>query len=109
MIRTDYDVEDDSHSKIIKAHDEVLNNYVRDNFLHEFCAFYLASGYRMDAIWEGDLEAILHGATDGLVLSMLIDELDHDKLKQILKDEYGIIITNETPLEIADTKKEDQR
>ena len=62
----------------------------------------------MDAIWEGDLDALLYGATDGLIMSWFIKELDHNKLKSILKNEYGIIITNETPLEIVDTKKEDQ-
>ena len=108
MIRTDFDVSDEEHSKVILAHDKVLHKFVKDNFLHEFCAFYLATGYRMDAIWEGDLDALLYGATDGLIMSWFIKELDHNKLKSILKNEYGIIITNETPLEIVDTKKEDQ-
>lgn len=109
MIRTDFDVSDEDHSKVVKAHDKVLHKFVVDKFLHEFCAFYLATGYRMDAIWSGDLDSLLYGASDGLVISDLISELNHDKLKEILKKEYGFIITNETPLEIQDIKKQDQR
>lgn len=108
MIRNDFDISDEEFTKVTKPFDTLIHDFVRDNFIYTFAAFYLANGYRMDAIWEGNLSSILYGAMDSLVISDFIEELDYDVLKLILKRQYGIVIKNEEPLEIVDTKKEDQ-
>lgn len=55
MIRTDYDISDKDFEKINQPFMEDITKYVRDNFIFDYLAYYIATGYRKDALWAGNL------------------------------------------------------
>lgn len=107
MIRKDYDISDKEFDKIIKPFDDALHNYVR-SFLHDYLAFYIATAYRMDALWEGTLSGHINTALDR-ICEVDITQMDITKIKKILKEKHSLILTNDKNIQIQDTKKEDQR
>ncbi len=103
MIRKNYDLSEDEFFKIINPFDEALHNYVR-TFLHEYLAFYIATAYKMDALWEGTLSGHINTALDR-ICEVDIESDDIKKVKGILKNKYSLILTNDKSIKIQDIKK----
>lgn len=107
MIRTDYnDITNNIFLKSIVQLDDLVDKYIKDNFIHAFAAFYIANGYRLSAIWKENLTQILYEKMDSIILSDFVNDIDYNKLKEILETEYKIILTNIFPLEIIEAEKE---
>ena len=112
MIRTDYDISDeDKIINIIYEYNEIEtseNNYVRENFIFEYLAYYIATGYRKDALWAGKLCGLFNGAIDELCGLQFGLNGDIERLREILKDKYNLLLTSDIDLEIEEIEKQDQ-
>ena len=50
MIRSDFDISEEDYDKISIPFGNALDEYLRDNFIYDWMAFYVAKGYQMDAL-----------------------------------------------------------
>ena len=105
MFRTDFDISDDDFVKAVEPHNVAIDNYLYENVVYEFVAFYLASGYKLNALWEGSLLAHYNGALESLSGVTFKNKKEFDKVKNILQAKYDLTVINEEPLQFA-TKKE---
>ena len=86
MIRTDVNISEEDYAKISKPFSEELTRYVKDNFIDDYVAFYIAMGYKMDVLFAGSLSGIFNAALDSLCSLQFGSDEDIKKLKAILKD-----------------------
>ncbi len=108
MIRTDYDISDEDFEEVNQPFIENIHNYVRENFIFEYLAYYIATGYRKDALWAGKLNGLFNGAIDELCGLQFGLNGDIERLRSILKDKYNLILTSDVDLEIEEIQKQDQ-
>ena len=80
---------------------DAVKKYVINNFLYDYVAFYIATYYKMDAMWECKMEQEVNSALCSLC-NFEGTELDYEKIKHILRTKHQINITNEIPLEIEE-------
>ena len=109
MIRTDYDISNEDYDKISKPFEAAITNYLKDNVIDEFMAYYIAEGYRMNALFKGSLSGVFNAAVDSLCNVQFDSDEDVKRLRTILKDKYNLLLTSDTELEIEEIQKEDQR
>lgn len=108
MIRNDFDISDEDFEKISKPFIEDIHQYVRENFIFEYLAYYIATGYRKDALWAGKLSGLFNGAIDELCGLQFGTNEDIEGLRTILKDKYNLHLTSDIDLEIEEIQKQDQ-
>nr|MBP3259269.1 hypothetical protein [Bacilli bacterium] len=107
MIRSDFDISDEDFDKMNKPFEEAIDNYVKNNFIDEYMAYYIASGYNMSALFEGSLNGVFNAAIDDLCSIQYGSKEDIEKLKQLLKEKYNLILRSDTRLEIEEIKRTD--
>lgn len=94
MIRKRSDsISEEEFSKIIKPHNKLLDNYL-ENKMYDYVAFYLAKGYELSALWENKLTNHINSAIDTFSAIQFKNKFDYDRLKQILKEKYSLVIVN---------------
>lgn len=108
MIRSDFDISDDDYAKVSEPFVNSINKYLKDTFIDDYIAFYIASGYNMDALFKGSLSGVFNAAVDSLCDIQFGSDEDIKRLKAILKDKYNLLLTSDTELEIEEIQKEDQ-
>ncbi len=102
MIRTSMDdISDEEFDKIVFPFDEAITKYI-DNMVYDYMAYYIATGYKMSAIWNSSLKAHCNSSMDNI---SSIDNFDYNKIKEILKEKYKLKIVNDEQLEIEEIKK----
>lgn len=100
MIRTSLgDISDDEFEKIVVPFDNEINSYIDNEILSEFIAYYIATGYKMSAIWNSSLKTTCNTATECLCDC---GNFDYGKIKKILKNKYKLEIINEDKLDIKE-------
>ena len=92
------DITEYEFKSYIEPHIDRFKNYVQEYALADICAFYIFSGYQMEALYENSLDIFIKD-----VLSMMNEEyaltLDlKNDTKKILEDKYGLTINSEDPL-----------
>jgi len=102
MFRTDFDISDEEFSAVVEPHNQAIDKYLKDNVVYDFVAYYLATGYKMGALWESSLLGHFNGAIESLCGVSFKNQSDVDELKEILKKKYGLIITNDNPLQFKE-------
>lgn len=99
MLRNDFDIGDEEFAKVVEPHGKECDEYIRQNVIYDFVAFYLASGYRLNAIWEGNLIPHVNSAVETLAGSVYLKKnFDTERLKKILKEKYNLTVISEDPL-----------
>lgn len=90
MLRNDYDISDEEFGKIMEPFEAALCNYIANNFIYDYLAFYIATGYRMDALWDGDLVGHVNSAFDSICDVEYKYGLDYKHLKKVIKKQIRI-------------------
>lgn len=102
MIRTDMDdVSDEEFFNVIRPCEELVANYVKDNFLNQYIAFHIAIYYRGNAMWKQSFSNQVSTAIEDLS-QFTNDDCNYDLIKKILEENYELKIINESPLIIED-------
>ena len=91
MIRMDYDISDEDFEEVNQPFIEDIHQYVRNNFIFEYLAYYIATGYRNDALWAGKLSGLFNGAIDELCGLQFGLNGDIERLREILKDSFNYL------------------
>lgn len=108
MIRSDYDISDADFEEINQPFTEDVHQYLRENFIFEYIAYYIATGYRKDALWAGKLSGLFNSAIDDLCGLQFGLNGDIELLRTILKEKYNLLLTSDEDLEIEEIQKQDQ-
>lgn len=86
--------------EIYIPHAKVMKNYCVNIIIPEVCAFYLASGYKSNAIEEDDYNT--HLKTCIVMFNLLISKKDFNIIKNnttdLLKSRYELVVINDKPL-----------
>lgn len=102
MIRSDFDISEEDYDKISIPFGNALDEYLRDNFIYDWMAFYIAMGYKMDVLFAGSLSGVFNAAIDSVCDIKFGSTEDIERLKAILKDKYNLLLTSDTHLEIEE-------
>ena len=102
MIRTDLeDISEEDFENVILPCSEEMHNYIKDNFLNESVAHHIAVYFKGNAMWKQNLNQQLNTAVEDLA-QFTVKDLDIDKIKKILEEEYKLRIINDSPLDIEE-------
>ena len=97
-------ITDEEFNKIIKPFDKKVDEHISNNIINQFVAFYIATGYKYNAIWNGKFILTVEQATNELA-QYTSDNCDVKKIKSILEKEYGLKVVNDSPTEIVEINK----
>lgn len=101
MIRksTDEDISDEELENVINPFYDNYHEYVVSYVMPEVIAFYLASSFSRNAMWEATFLQHYNSAKD----IFNVDDNDYDKVKseviKLLRIKYSLEIINENPLD----------
>lgn len=99
MFRNDFkSISDDEFVKICEPFDDKIDDYILNNILYDFVAFYIATGYQLNSLWEGRLRAHVNSAIETLSGIEFKKTFDDERLAKILEEKYGLVITCKNPL-----------
>ena len=103
------DLSDEDYEKILEPFEEETKKYL-EKIAYDYVTYYLAMAFKYKAL-ENDCDILPHinAALDDIGYINEKINLKVSTIKKMLKQKYGLTIKNESPLEIVDTKKEDQR
>ncbi len=102
MIRKESDdINKDLFEKVVIPFNDFIHNHISDNIINEYIAFYIASSYEMDALFESEMINVFGEAVDSL---RQVSNMDFDTavIKELLKEKYKLEIIKEIPLEIEE-------
>ena len=103
---THADITDEECEKILSPHMDEFYNFVYEFLAPEAIAFYLASGYRESSVWSSSFDQHINSILD-MLNQVKLESKIYLKIKKtskkILKMKYGLIVSNEKPLEFIDT------
>ena len=102
MIRkcTDEDISDEECKKVIDPFYKNFDEYIITYVMPEVIAFYIASSYSRNAMWEATFYQHYNSAKDTF---NICDDEDYDKVKaeviKLLRMKYSLEIISENPLD----------
>lgn len=76
---------------------DMCDEYVEKYLLPDYIAFYLATGYLHDALWESSFRQHFYSAADMFNTSIEDEKTAMAKVKDILKIKYSLDVTEEKP------------
>lgn len=77
-------------------------NYIEENVVAPYIAFYLARGYSLDTLGIGTLKQHFNSATDVFNSDFEYTDKIITEIKQILKEKYLLEIVEENPLKLKE-------
>ena len=97
---TDEDISDEELETIINPFYDNYHDYVEEYVMPEVIAFYIASSFYRNAMWEATFYQHYNSAKDTFNIS---DDEDYDKVKaeviKLLRMKYSLEIISENPLD----------
>lgn len=103
MIRkcTDEDISDEELEKVINPFYDNYHEYIITYVMPEVIAFYIASSFSRNAMWEATFYQHYNSAKDMFNIG---DDEDYDKVKaeviKLLRMKYSLEIISEDPLDL---------
>lgn len=92
-IISDYDF-----NKIVVPFNNEITNYL-NNRINDYVAYYIATGFNMDALWDSKFNLICNDAIE--TLSQIdSNSYDIDKVKMIIEDKYNLKVMQDKPIAI---------
>lgn len=95
------DITDDEFNKIIKPFDKEVNKYIAKNIVNQFVAYYIATGYKFNALWDSNFKLTVDQATNEFA-QFIDDGYDLNKIKSMLEKEYGLRVISDKPFRIEE-------
>ena len=102
MIRkcTDEDISDEELEKVINPFYDNYHEYIITYVMPEVIAFYIASSYSRNAMWEATFYQHYNSAKDLINMFGENEEKVKAEVFKLLRVKYVLSITNENPIEI---------
>lgn len=102
MIRkcTDEDISDEELEKVINPFYDNYHEYIITYVMPEVIAFYIASSFIRNAMWEATFYQHYNSAKDMLNLFNEDYKTVKAEVFKLLKIKYALLVINENPLEL---------
>lgn len=104
MFRVDNnsDISEEEYEKYFRPFINKVDNYIQEEIAPLVCAYIIATGYRLDALYYNSFDKQLE---DGLICfnqEITLDKKFKEKVKNILYDTYNLTIISENPLKFKE-------
>ncbi len=104
---TPEDISDEEFKKYVSPHFDLVEEYIKKFIIPDYCAFFIASGYRYCAE-EDSLEHFINSAlcffnVDAKRMKRLTLK---NKILEVLKIKFGLIVVDENPLRLIEDSPE---
>ena len=96
---TEEDISDEECEKVIDPFYENYDSYLEEYVIPEVIAFYIASSFYRNAMWEATFLQHYNSASDMLNLIGENYEKTKDEVIKLLRIKYALEIINEDPLD----------
>lgn len=99
MIRSSKDLNkltDDEFDSIVSPFDDKIANYITNEIVNEFVAYYISTAFEIDAIWDESFKLSCYAAVETLA-QLGDDSCDLDKIKSILENKYKLKVLQDKP------------
>ncbi len=106
MIRRSKDLKkltDEEFDSIVGPFYDKITNYITDEIVNKFVAYYISTAFEMDAIWDEDFKLSCYAAVETLA-QLDDDSCDIDKIKNILESKYKLKVIQGKPTIIEEIK-----
>ena len=95
-------INDYDFNRIVESFDNEITNYL-NNRINDYVAYYIATGFNMDALWDSNFNLICNDAIE--TLSQIdSNSYDIDKVKMIIEDKYNLKVMQDKPIVIEEIK-----
>lgn len=103
MIRNDLrELSDDELANLVTPFFEKVHNFAKTNLFPEFIAYYIATAYNDNVLWEQSLDQLLYTISEEFN-QMKTNDINFNKFNKILIEKYHLKITNKNPIKIKST------
>lgn len=92
------DISDEEYESIALPHLKIVNAFIEEFIAPELAAFYIATGYYKNAIWEGSLFVQIRSTLDLLNYDFGDYKKITSETKRILNYKYLLNVTQESPI-----------
>lgn len=101
MIRkcTDEDISDEEYEKVTDPFYDYYDSYLEEYVISELIAFYIASSFYRNAMWEATFEQHFNSAFDTFNLICKNYKKIKSEIIKLLKLKYSLEIINKDPLD----------
>ena len=96
---TDEDISDEECEKVIDPFYENYDNYLEEYVVPEVIAFYIASSFYRNAMWEETFKQHFNSAFDTFNLTCKNYKKVKTEVIKLLRLKYSLEIINENPLD----------
>lgn len=95
-------INDYDFNRIVGPFNTEITNYLT-NRINDYVAYYIATGFNMDALWDSKFNLICNDAIE--TLSQIdSNSYDIDKVKMILENKYNLKLIQDKPTIIKKLK-----
>jgi len=95
---TDEDVSETEYNTVIKPHIDKVNSFHETYLVPEISAYYIATGYYNNALYEDSLLNHITSCTSTIDMNVSNEKKLIANVKELLLVKYGLEIENENPL-----------
>ena len=92
------DITAEEFSSLIEPFDDICHNYLHNDILPEYIAFYLATGVQMKALFSTAYKIHINSAADVFNIKYDYESLK-SKVTAVLAKKYHLRVTSEEPLD----------
>lgn len=99
-LRNDYGISDEDFDKVSEPFNNDLDSWFlkHRDLIEDFTAFYIASGIKHNALWEGSFSGLINSAVDTLAGFFVDINLNRERLNKILADKYDLKVVEDNPM-----------
>ena len=95
---TNEDVSETEYNTVIKPHIDKVNSFHETYLVPEISAYYIATGYYNNALYEDSLLNHITSCTSTIDMNVSNEKKLIANVKELLLVKYGLEIENENPL-----------
>ena len=92
------DISDEEFEKIELPHVELCSTYAEEYLIPDYVAFYIATGYYQNALWENSIMQHFNSAADMFNVTLQNKNNAIENVKKILKLKYSLEVVEEYPI-----------
>lgn len=99
MIRKTKDLNkltDEEFDNIVGPFDNKITDYIKNEIINEYVAYYISTAFEMDALWDESFRLSCSAAIESLA-QLDEESCDIDRIKSILKNKYSIKVIQDKP------------
>lgn len=92
------DISDQEERKYLEPHRKRFKIYMLDYIIPDMCAFYISSGYQLNAFYSDTFDSFINDVLSMLNCEYQISSDLKEKIRKCLRIKYGLIVIKENPL-----------